>query len=223
MDLEKAHSPFHVKQLDHILISNRKLLKDATVLPHAIFDPTLSDHRLLMEIIEKASRELMLGKDVTQIKKEDLTNFYGSIAILKKEDLRNVGKTQNYFCCSKSLTSHVYKIYAGLILSKLNPILSTEAGPYQHGFRKGVSTANPILIVENILEKAYEYKADIGMLFVDYAKAFDTLLRSYVFMNLARMGVEKHLPNQLQKLADTLKNVSAKYGLHINQNKKFHS
>uniref|UniRef100_A0AC35UHD6 Reverse transcriptase domain-containing protein n=1 Tax=Rhabditophanes sp. KR3021 TaxID=114890 RepID=A0AC35UHD6_9BILA len=52
-----------------------------------------------------------------------------------------------------SLTSHVYKIYAGLILSKLNPILSTEIGPYQHGFKKDVSTANPILIVENILEK----------------------------------------------------------------------
>uniref|UniRef100_A0AC35UAT5 Reverse transcriptase domain-containing protein n=1 Tax=Rhabditophanes sp. KR3021 TaxID=114890 RepID=A0AC35UAT5_9BILA len=36
--------------------------------------------------LKKASRELMLAKDVIQIKKEDLTNFYGTPYGLSKQD-----------------------------------------------------------------------------------------------------------------------------------------
>uniref|UniRef100_A0AC35TKN3 Reverse transcriptase domain-containing protein n=1 Tax=Rhabditophanes sp. KR3021 TaxID=114890 RepID=A0AC35TKN3_9BILA len=183
----------------------------------------------------------MLGKDIIQIKKEDITTFYGSLYGLSKTDTERsqkaFAKLELEYCnfddtspfileevytaikraptgkmsgpgkicgdeikacvewtapyllkrfnryleerksptrwkdskllllfkkgCRKdagdyrplSLTSHVYKIYAGLILPRLNPTLATEIGPYQHGLRKGVSTADAILVVESILEK----------------------------------------------------------------------
>uniref|UniRef100_A0AC35TPZ0 Reverse transcriptase domain-containing protein n=1 Tax=Rhabditophanes sp. KR3021 TaxID=114890 RepID=A0AC35TPZ0_9BILA len=92
-----------------------------------------------------------------------------------------------------SLTSHVYKIFAGLILTRLNSTLSTEIGDYQFGFRRGVSTANAIVVVENILEKMYEHDSGIGMVFVDYSKAFDTVIRNCIYLTMAKMGIQDQL------------------------------
>uniref|UniRef100_A0A0N5BDD3 Reverse transcriptase domain-containing protein n=1 Tax=Strongyloides papillosus TaxID=174720 RepID=A0A0N5BDD3_STREA len=75
-----------------------------------------------------------------------------------------------------SLTSHVYKIFSSLILSRMQNRLQKEIGPYQYGFRKNRSTCDAILVVENILAKAYEYQWEIGVAFLDYTKAFDTII-----------------------------------------------
>ncbi len=69
----------------------------------------------------------------------------------------------------------------------------------QAGFRKGFSNVDHLFTVNQIIEKAREYKFPLYLIFIDYNKAFDSIHHRVVWETLRKQGVE-------QEIVDTLKN-----------------
>jgi len=68
-----------------------------------------------------------------------------------------------------------YKIFAIILNQRLVDIAESELGDYQSGFRPNRSTVNNIFMIRQIIEKCYEYNADIHNIFIDYMHAFDSI------------------------------------------------
>uniref|UniRef100_A0A0N5C520 Reverse transcriptase domain-containing protein n=1 Tax=Strongyloides papillosus TaxID=174720 RepID=A0A0N5C520_STREA len=88
-----------------------------------------------------------------------------------KEDLNN------YRCLS--ITTHLYKLVTILVLNKLRKYTESEngIGKYQGGFRPNKDCSYCITTVEKIIEKRLEYGKSIGIICLDFSKAFDKMYR----------------------------------------------
>lgn len=68
----------------------------------------------------------------------------------------------------------------------------TENQPHeQTGFRRGYSTRDHLHTVNQIIEKADEYKTPLVMEFVDYRKTFDSVETAAVRSTLQNQGVQQ--------------------------------
>lgn len=104
-----------------------------------------------------------------------------------------------------TLLNIAYKILSIILLFKRINIYTEEVlGEYQCGFRPTRSTTDQIFVVRQTLEKCYEYKTDLHMLFVDFQGAFDSINRKQIYAALESSGV----PNKLIKLVKMTLNKS---------------
>ncbi|KAA5650649.1 reverse transcriptase family protein, partial [Pseudomonas aeruginosa] len=94
-----------------------------------------------------------------------------------------------------SLISHASKAMLHIINTRLSAYLSREIAPEQAGFVKGRGTREQILILRQIIEKAREFDSTLYICFVDFCKAFDTVIWTHLWKILAEMGVPPHLIN----------------------------
>jgi hypothetical protein len=79
-----------------------------------------------------------------------------------------------YYRCI-SLLCATYKLYAKIIARMsvtCRPLLSEE----QNSFRRGRSCVDSISIIQQLLETRREYNTETHLLFIDYYKAFDSVL-----------------------------------------------
>lgn len=74
-----------------------------------------------------------------------------------------------------SLLSQTYKLFMRIITNRLTSKLDSYQPVEQAGFRKGYSTADHLLTVRTLIEKANEYHLDLYIGFIDYEKAFDSI------------------------------------------------
>ena len=63
---------------------------------------------------------------------------------------------------------------------QLRPILEHHYGPEQHGFRKGHSTVSLLHILEAVISTAMTNEAEVVIVQIDVAKAFDKVHRGAV-------------------------------------------
>uniref|UniRef100_A0AC35TKY5 Reverse transcriptase domain-containing protein n=1 Tax=Rhabditophanes sp. KR3021 TaxID=114890 RepID=A0AC35TKY5_9BILA len=61
----------------------------------------------------------------------------------------------------------------------------------QTGFRSGYCTADNIIALRLLLQKSYEYKIDIHLVFLDFKKAFDIISRKHLWMALRHYNVNE--------------------------------
>ena len=92
-----------------------------------------------------------------------------------------------------SLTSHLGKTMERLVLARMNWWLeqTNAISPLQLGFRKGRSTVDNCLRLSQRVSDCFQQKPPqrtILTLF-DYAKAFDTVLRSGLLLKMIEMGI----------------------------------
>jgi sorting nexin-29 len=73
-----------------------------------------------------------------------------------------------------TLLDIAYKVFSNVLNTRLKKITENLLGEYQCGFRKNKSTSNQIFITRQMMEKHYEHKQDLHMLFVDFKQAFDS-------------------------------------------------
>lgn len=88
-----------------------------------------------------------------------------------------------------SLSSSVSKIFSKVIKNRCYQQLDENQGKEQAGFRKGCSTIDHLFIMNQLIEKANEYKITINILLIDFYKAFDTVNHKFLWKTLERQGL----------------------------------
>ncbi|XP_075990548.1 uncharacterized protein LOC142986144 [Anticarsia gemmatalis] len=107
------------------------------------------------------------------------------ILLYKKGDKHDI---RNYRPIS--LMSNIYKTFAKIILKRIERTLDEHQPIEQAGFRKDYSVIDHIHAVRQVLEKYNEYQLTYYIAFIDYSKAFDSLLHDNIWKALMDQGIE---------------------------------
>lgn len=108
------------------------------------------------------------------------------ILLFKKGDPKNIA---NYR--PMSLLPALYKLFSSTIEKRISTTLEKSQPIEQAGFRKSFSTIDHIYSLELLVEKYQEYQRPLYIGFVDYQKAFDTILHPSIWKALQSQKVEK--------------------------------
>jgi len=92
-----------------------------------------------------------------------------------------------------SLLCTVYKVLSNILLNRLIPYTKDIVGEYQAGFMKGKSTLDQIHIVEQLMEKNYEFHQDLFFLFIDYKQVYDSIIRESLWSVMLQFGIQEKL------------------------------
>ena len=87
-----------------------------------------------------------------------------------------------------------------IINNRLKNFLHTQIPQEQTGFMPGKGTREQILKMRLIIEKAREFNKPTFLCFLDYAKAFDSVVWNKLFSVLEEMGVPHHLSRLIENL-----------------------
>ena len=104
-----------------------------------------------------------------------------------------------------SLLSIVGKVYARVVLNRLQLLAERVYPEAQCGFRAGRSTVDMIFSVRQLQEKCREQRRPLYLAFVDLTKAFDTVSRSGLFNLLQRIGCPPKLLRMIISFHDDMK------------------
>ena len=115
------------------------------------------------------------------------------IPIFKKGDKTDCN---NYRGISLLSTSH--KILSNIILNRLLPYSDDIIGDYQCGFKRNRSTSDQMFAVRQLIEKNWEYNKPFHQLFVDFIKAYDSIIKTKMYQILITMGIPKKLVKMIQ-------------------------
>lgn len=123
------------------------------------------------------------------------------ILLYKKGDQYDIGNYRPI-----SLMSNLYKIFAKVLLRRMEMKLDEQQPIEQAGFRKDYSVLDHIHVVRQIIEKYAEYQLIYYLAFVDYSKAFDSLIHTNIWEALKRQGIEQ---KYIRVIRNVYKNSSA--------------
>ena len=87
---------------------------------------------------------------------------------------------QNYHTIA--LISYTIKVMLKILQDRFQQYWNWEFPDVQAGFRKARETRNQIANIRWIVEKAREFQKNIYFCFIDYAKAFACMDRSYKYL-----------------------------------------
>ena len=99
-----------------------------------------------------------------------------------------------------ALISHASKVMFKILQARLQHYVNYELPDIQAGFRKGRGTRDQIANIRWIIKKAREFRKNIYVCFIDYAKAFDYVGHNKLWKILKEMGIPDHLTCLLRNL-----------------------
>ena len=100
-----------------------------------------------------------------------------------------------------SLISHASKVALNIIRQRIQQYLFSEIADEQFGFVPGKGTVEAMICLRNLIEKSVKrQERSLWLMFVDYAKAFDTIDHNMVWTTLREFGVPQHLIWLIRKL-----------------------
>lgn len=117
------------------------------------------------------------------------------ILLFKKGDPKNI---DNYRPIS--LLPSLYKLFASTIEKRITTTLEKCQPIEQAGFRRNYSTVDHIHSLELLIEKYQEFQRPLYIVFIDYQKAFDSILHSSIWKALQSQKVEKKYVQVLKYL-----------------------
>jgi hypothetical protein len=92
-----------------------------------------------------------------------------------------------------------YKVFSGILLQGLQPIVETSVGNYQCGFSPAKSTSDHFRSVRRLLEKMKEYGVNMYCMLVGFKAAYDSIDRAGLFKSMK----EFHVPRKHRCLVDS--------------------
>ena len=94
-----------------------------------------------------------------------------------------------------SLLSVTYKLYAALILKRLQDAGAEDRiTASQFGFRRGTGTREALFVARRLVETAVAQRdGHLALLALDWAKAFDSINPEAMVVGLRRFGLPEHL------------------------------
>jgi ribonuclease HI len=103
-----------------------------------------------------------------------------------------------------SLTSNMCKAMEAMVTKRLNHHLETEGhiSPDQSGFRKGHSTIDHIVRLENDIRMAQIKRQYLAAIFLDFSKAFDMVWHQGLLQKLAHKAVKGRMANFIQSFLE---------------------
>ena len=96
-----------------------------------------------------------------------------------------------------ALISHASKVMLKILQARFQQYINCELPDIQAGFRKGRGTRDKIANIYWITEIAREFQKNIYFYFIDYAKTFEWVDHSKLWIILKEMGIPDHLPRYL--------------------------
>jgi hypothetical protein len=127
------------------------------------------------------------------------SQWYDSTIILihKGGDKKDIAKYRPI-----TLTSHLYKLFMRVIMNRVSDDLDANQPPNQAAFRKGFSTTDHLFVMNQLIEKCYEFNQPFVCAFVDFSKAFDSVEHPYLLDSLKDQGVPSKILRLLKKIYD---------------------
>ena len=104
-----------------------------------------------------------------------------------------------------SLLSTVGKLFARVILKRLQTLADRVYPESQCGFRSGRSTVDMVFAVRQLQEKCREQGRPLYLAFIDLTKAFDLVSREGLFQVLERIGCPPTLLSIVRSFHDNMK------------------
>ena len=83
-----------------------------------------------------------------------------------------------------------YKIAAHCLAQRIKPLLPKIISTDQNGFIKGRNISYNIRLIQDIIDYAEKFEVTGAILFLDFAKAFDTVEWEYMFSTLTHFGFQ---------------------------------
>jgi hypothetical protein len=125
------------------------------------------------------------------------SQWYDSTIILihKGGDKKDINKYRPI-----TLTSHLYKLFMRVLMNRVSDDLDANQPPNQAAFRKGFSTTDHLFVMNQLIEKCYEFNQPFVCAFVDFTKAFDSVEHPYLLESLKDQGVPHKMLRILKKI-----------------------
>ena len=99
-----------------------------------------------------------------------------------------------------ALISHASKILLIIILNSLKPKVEEELSDCQAGYRKNRGAIDMLFLLQILIEKIRNTDQEMFMVFIDYSKAFDSLIHQSLFHFMIKMGFPRHLVSLIASL-----------------------
>lgn len=146
-----------------------------------------------------------LAKPLTRLFNQILNSSYTPrqwsesdiILLYKKGDPNNISNYRPI-----SLLPSLYKLFSSIIEKKIKESTEKYQPIEQAGFRRGFSTLDHIHSLEMLIEKYQEFNRPLYIVFIDYQKAFDSLLHSSIWETLLSQQVPLDYIKVLKNIYD---------------------
>ena len=87
-----------------------------------------------------------------------------------------------------ALLEVVGKLCGRIIQDRLQSVLEDEVPESQCGFRAGRGCPNAVFCARQLIEKSYEHRTKICLVFIDLRKAYDSVPRAALWVALEKLG-----------------------------------
>ena len=94
-----------------------------------------------------------------------------------------------------ALLNVIYKLLASIIQTRFSSKM--DGALNQYGFRKGRSTAQPLLILRRTQETQEGAAPECHLLLLDWEKAFDKVLQDRMAQAIKRLGIPDKIINMI--------------------------
>ena len=120
--------------------------------------------------------------------------------LYKSGDQKNCGNYRTI-----ALISHASKIMLIIILNRLKQKVDFELSDCQAGYRSNRGTIDMLFVLQIIIEKIRNTRDEAFITFIDYSKAFDSVVHHQLFKVLVDMGFPTHLVSLIANLYENQK------------------
>jgi hypothetical protein len=130
-------------------------------------------------------------------KEEKIPSDWQNGSIVKVPKKGNLADCNNWR--GITLLSIPSKIFAKIMIRRLEPALDKILRKEQAGFRRGRGCSDHICALRNIIEQCTEWQRELYVNFIDYEKAFDSVHRETLWKILRSYGVPTKIINVIKQ------------------------